>query len=147
MMPANTGGNQGRFSKGQSGNPRGKPKGARHRTTLAAEALLDGEAETITRKVIELALAGDTVALRLCLDRILPPRRERPVQFKLPSLRAPADAAVAMSKIAGAITASQITPGEAAELAKFIEAYAKALEAGEFDLRLRAVEARDAKSP
>ena len=146
-MPANTGGNQGRFSKGRSGNPRGKPKGARHRTTLAAEALLDGEAETLTRKVIELALAGDLGALRLCLDRVLPPRRERPVHFKLPSLRAPADAALAMSKIAGAVAATQITPGEAAELAKFIEAYVKALEAGEFDLRLRAVEARDAKNP
>jgi hypothetical protein len=65
------------------GNP-GKPKGARHRTTLAAEALLDGEAEALARKAVELALAGDTLALRLCLDRILPPRRDRPIAFRLP---------------------------------------------------------------
>src|SRR5689334_3084270 len=78
-MLANTGGKQGgRFSKGQSGNPRGKPKGARHRSTLAAEALLDGEAEALTRKAIEMALAGESTALRLCLNRILSPRRERP---------------------------------------------------------------------
>ena len=60
------------WAKGESGNPRGKRQGARHRTTLAAEALLDGEAKALTRKAIELALAGETVALRLCLDRILP---------------------------------------------------------------------------
>src|SRR4029077_7685570 len=40
---------------GQSGNPSGRPKGSRNRTTLAAEALLDGEAEQLTRKAIELA--------------------------------------------------------------------------------------------
>ena len=58
--PENTGAKQGgRFQKGRSGNPAGKPKGARHRATLAAEALLDGEAEALTRKAIELALAGD----------------------------------------------------------------------------------------
>jgi hypothetical protein len=67
-------------------------RAARHRATLAAEALLDGEAEGLTRKAVEMALAGDTTALRLCLDRILPPRRERPVNFTLPSLRKPTDA-------------------------------------------------------
>ena len=65
------------------GNP-GRPRGARHRVTLAAEALLDGEAEALARKAVELALAGDTLALRLCLDRILPPRRDRPIAFRLP---------------------------------------------------------------
>src|SRR2546429_6235694 len=77
------------FVKGQSGYPAGKPKGARHRTTLAAEALLDGEAEALTRKVIELAFSGDSTALRLCLDRILPPRRERPARLALPRWRRP----------------------------------------------------------
>ena len=55
--------------------------GARHKATVAAEALLDGEAEALTRKAVEMALAGDGTALRLCLDRIIPPRRERPVRF------------------------------------------------------------------
>jgi hypothetical protein len=83
-MSANTGEKQGgRFQKGHSGNPRGKPREARHRSTLAAEVLLDGEAEQLTRKAVELALGGDTTALRLCLDRIIPPRRERPVSLPL----------------------------------------------------------------
>src|SRR5262249_49446834 len=55
----------------------GRPKGARNRTTVAAEALLDGQAEALTRKAIERALGGDILALRICLDRILPARRDR----------------------------------------------------------------------
>src|SRR5215210_1529888 len=87
-MPANTGRKQDtRFKPGQSGNPAGKAKGTRHRATHAAEALLDGEAEALTRKAVEMALAGD-----LCLDRILPPGRDRRVPFALPTLETAADA-------------------------------------------------------
>jgi hypothetical protein len=121
------------------GNP-GRPKGARHKATVAAEALLDGEAEALTRKAVELALEGDSTALRLCLDRILPPRRERPVAFRLPSLHRAGDAAEAMAALMSAVAAAEITPGEAAELAKLIETFVRALEAGEFDRRLRVIE-------
>lgn len=48
------------------GNP-GRPVGSRHKTTLAVLALLDEEAEGLTRRVVELALAGDVTALKLCL--------------------------------------------------------------------------------
>ena len=77
------------FQPGQSGNPAGKPKGARNRATLAAEALLDGEATALTRKAIELALAGDSTALRLCLERLLPARKERLIEFSLPAIVGP----------------------------------------------------------
>ena len=77
------------FKPGHSGNPAGKPKGTRHKATLAMEAPLDGEVERLTRKAVEMALAGDTTALRLCLDRIAPVRRDRPVTFDLPELRRP----------------------------------------------------------
>ena len=65
------------FKPGQSGNPDGRPKGARNATTMALEALLDGQANALTQKAIDLALTGDMAALRLCLDRILPPRKDR----------------------------------------------------------------------
>ena len=63
--PVNSAGEQrGRpFKKGQSGNPAGKPKGLRNKRTLDLEALLDGEAQAITRKAVEMAKAGDTVAM------------------------------------------------------------------------------------
>jgi|SRR5271169_5111531 len=122
----------------------GRPKGARHRATVAAEALLDGEAEGLTRKAIELALAGDTIALRLCFDRILPPRRERPMEFSFPALRSAADMAAAMAATIGAAAAGEITLGEAAEFAKLLETHMRALVTTEFEQRLRCLEARNA---
>lgn len=59
----------GRFRKGESGNPSGRPRGARNAATLTCEALLDGQAEALTQKAVEMALAGDVVALRLCAQR------------------------------------------------------------------------------
>ena len=69
----------------QPGNV-GRPKGIRNKATLALEALLDGEAEALTRKAIEMALTGDGAAMRLVMDRILPPRKERPMMFAMPKL-------------------------------------------------------------
>ena len=131
MSAANTAGNQrGRpFTKGQSGNPAGKPAGARHRATLAAEALLDGEAEALTRKAIDLALSGDPIALRLCLDRILPPRRERPLRFALPELRSAEDAGSALAAILAAVASGNTCLAEAGELAKLVDAFIRAAEA------------------
>ena len=80
MSAENTAGKQrGRpFQKGQSGNPDGRPKGSRNATTIALETLLDGQATALTQKAIDVALTGDMPALRLCLDRILPPRKDSP---------------------------------------------------------------------
>src|SRR6185437_11447625 len=93
--PETTGNQQAstKFKPGQSGNPKGRAKGSRNQMTLAMEALLDGESEALTRKAIELALGGDITALRLCLDRVLPPRKDRPVAFTLPTIATTYDAA------------------------------------------------------
>ena len=133
MSGANTAGNQrGRpFPKGQSGNPAGKPKGARHRATLAAETLLDGEAEALTRRAIDAALGGDSIALRLCLDRVLPARRERPPNFALPPLRSVADAAPAIATILAAAASGEITASQADTLSNLIEAFLRAVAARE----------------
>src|SRR4051812_17476928 len=141
-MPANTGQKQDtRFKPGQSGNPAGKTKGTRHRATRAAEALLDGEAEALTRRAVEMALAGDTVAMRLCLERILPVRKDRPVSFALPPLETAADAVQATAALVDAVAAGELTPSEAAELSKVVEGYIKAIELHDVQQRLEALEA------
>src|SRR6266853_3738609 len=74
------------FDKGRSGNPAGRPAGSRNKATLATEVLLDGQSAALTQKAVDRALAGSDLALKLCLDRILAPRRERTVRFALPPI-------------------------------------------------------------
>ncbi len=126
------------------GNP-GKPKGPRHRVTLAAETLLEGEAEAITRKAIELAKLGDGPALRLCMDRIYPARRDRPVRFRLPPLEKVGDAVAANAALVGAVASGDLTPSEAGELAKLVDAYTRAVEATDIQDRLTKLEAAQGK--
>jgi hypothetical protein len=104
--------------------------------------LLDGEAENLTRKAIELAKAGDLTALRLCLERIAPARKDRPVQFALPKLETAADAVKATAAIVEAVAAGDLTPGEASELSKVVDAFTRAVEAHEFEERLTRLEQR-----
>jgi hypothetical protein len=123
----------------QQGNP-GRPKGSRNKATLALEALLDGEAEALTRRAIEMALDGDTTAMRLCMDRIMPPRKDRPVMFTLPKLETPGDAVKATAALAEAVAVGDITPMEAGELAKLVEGFTKAFELHEIEQRLAKLE-------
>ena len=90
---------RGTFQPGQSGNPNGRPPGSRNKSKLALESLLDGEAENLTRRAVEMALAGDTTAMRLCLDRIYPARKDTPVIFEMPPLETAGDAIRAMAAI------------------------------------------------
>src|SRR5512144_1579141 len=97
------------WPKGVSGNPKGRPKGARHKATRAAQALLDGEAQGLTRKAIELALGGDTVALRLCLERLIPACKERPLSFAFPEIKGAADLPAALARVLEAVAGGEIT--------------------------------------
>ena len=128
------------FEPGRSGNPAGKASGTRNKVTLAIEALLDGEAEALTRKAIEIAKGGDLAALRLCLDRLAPPRKDRLVMFELPTITSAADAVKASAALVAAVAVGDLTPAEAGELGKLIEAYVKALEATDFAARLENLE-------
>ena len=112
----------------------------RRSTTLALESLLDGQAEALTQKAIDLALAGDMAALRLCLDRILPPRKDRPVTFALPAINSTNDATAAMSAILAAVSSGGVTPSEAAEVSKLIDTYVRVLEATELHERISTLE-------
>lgn len=132
------------FGKGRSGNPAGRRFGCRNKATLAAEALLDGQVEALTQKAIERALSGSDLALKLCLERILAPRRERVVQFALPRIASAADLCAVLDAVAGAVAEGSLTPGEAFELSQVAATFIKAIETSDFERRLRLVESRDA---
>ncbi len=128
------------FKKGQSGNPKGKRPGTRNKATLAAQALLDGEAEALTRKAIELAKEGDMQALRLCLDRLLPPRKDRPITLDVPGIEGAdglQDASVALMQ---AVVAGEITPGEGQSLSAILEGHRKLVEMTDIERRVAALE-------
>ena len=130
---------QGRFPKGVSGNPAGRPVGSRNAATDMAQALLDGEADALIRKCVELALEGNPAAMKLCLERIVP-RRGRSVKLELPDIASAADLAPAMGAITRAAAAGAITPYDGAELSRIIESCVRALEVSDFERRLRELE-------
>jgi len=141
MSLANTRRKQaGGFQKGQSGNPRGRPMGSRNNATLACEALLEGQAEALTQKAVEMALAGDVTALKLCIERICPVRRDRPVRFKLPAVTSARDAADISAAVMAAVSNGDITLSEASEIGKLIDSYVKAYQVAELDDRTARVE-------
>jgi Family of unknown function (DUF5681) len=128
------------FKAGRSGNPEGRPRGSRNKATMAVEALLDGDAEDIARKAVEKALEGDMAALRLCLERVLPPRRDRPVVFDLPKIEGVSDALNASSAVLMACAAGTLSPGEAVEITGLISSHVRVLEMTEIETRLTALE-------
>ena len=128
------------FQKGESGNPAGRPRGARNRTTVLLEDLLAEDAEAIACKAIELAKAGEIAALRMCLDRLVPARKDEPVVFDLPPLDTAVDSVAAAARIVAAVEDGDLTPSEAVDLAKVIDVYAGALATKGFEKRLNKLE-------
>ena len=126
----------GRFTNGNNG----RPAGARNRTTMAVLDLLNGQAQALTQRAVELALDGDTVALRLCLDRIAPPRKDNPVQFAMPQMASAHDAAEAAAAVLEAVAAGDLTPIEAAQIMGLVDAYRRTLETSELEARVAALE-------
>ena len=144
MSDGNRGESADRDARGRfrPGNP-GRPPGTRHRATVAALAMLDGEGEALTRKAIEMALGGDPVALRLCLERIAPPRRDAPVRFPLPPMRSAADAATAAGAVLSAVAEGELTPAEGAHVMALVDAFRRTLETSELEARIAVLERGD----
>src|SRR5262249_4946649 len=116
------------FEPGQSGNPTGRPKGARNKATLIIEALLEGQAEALTRKLIELALGGNMAALRICFERLSPPRRDHGVAFDLPKIESAADALAASHAVLDSCAAGILSTGEAADVMGLIATHLRAIQ-------------------
>lgn len=130
------------FKPGQSGNPAGKPKGAKNHATRALLQLMEGSAEQITKAVLTAAKGGDMAAAKFVLERIVPAAKERPLSLAMPPIENTADVAAAQSAILQAVAAGEITPTEGTTLAGIVEARRKALETDELAQRLAELETR-----
>ena len=107
--------------------------------------MLKANARELIEKAIEMAKNGDGPALRLCIDRLAPARKDRPVWFDLPKMNEARDAVNASAAIVAAVAGGDLTPSEAAELSKVVDGYARSLQAVELEERLSKLEKAVAK--
>ena len=134
------------FEPGQSGNPNGRPKGARNQVTRAVEALIDGQGEALAAKAVEKALQGDSPMLRALLSTLVPPRRERTVEFELPKIESAADAVKAASAVIAACAAGELSPHQASQIMGLISTHVGAIEVAEREARGAAPEKKPSPS-
>lgn len=130
----------GRFKPGKSGNPAGRKPGTRAKATLFGEAILQRDAAAIVGAVVTAAKAGDPTAMRLCLERLVPVRKGRPISFHLPALKTADDVGDAISAIAQAMSQAVLSPDEAAAVVGVVEARRRSIETSEHERRLKALE-------
>ena len=130
------------FEKGRSGNPNGRPEGSRNKATILAQALFDGQAEELIQKCIQMALEGDSTAMRLCIERLVPPRKDRPVNLDLPKMECVEDTVNAMAVISSGVAEGELTPSEGQVLSGMVENYRKAIETTVLEERIRNLEKR-----
>jgi len=130
----------GRFQRGRSGNPSGKPPGTRNKTLVLLDKIGEESAEAVVRAIIESALAGDTKAGALLLERIWPARRGRPITLNLPAIRTAADVTAAMSAVSAAVSDGELSAEEGQSIAALFEAQRRAIETVELEARLAALE-------
>ena len=132
----------GRNTAGQfaSGN-NGRPKGSRNKVTIAIESLLQGQTEALTQTAVMKALEGDSIALRLCLERIAPAPKGQPVTFSLPKMNCAMDASEAAGRVLNAVSEGELTPIEATRVMGLIDSYRRTLELTEIEERLQKLEA------
>ena len=130
------------FKKGQSGNPKGKRPGTRHKATQAALKLLGGDLEAITQECVRQAKEGNLMAVKLVLDKLIPSAKELPLILSLPKVAGAADLSAALSAVMAAVAQGDITPGEGQALTTMLEAYRKGIEFTDIEARLRTLEER-----
>jgi len=130
----------GQFSAGNSGRPRG----SRNRVTLAIDSLLEGQSDALTQTAISKALEGDSIALRLCMDRIAPPMKDKPVVFPLPRMHGAMDASEAAGSVLSAVSDGTLTPIEGTRVMGLIDSYRRTLELTDIEQRLNALESNHA---
>lgn len=149
-MPEKTGLKQGgKWLPGQSGNPAGRPRGSRNKLTAACLDLLGDDAEAIMETVIKRAKRGDGVALRLCVERLLPARaaRDRAVEVELPAVVQAADLVSAAAAVIDRAAAGEISLSEAREFMTLLEAQRKVIETADLAVRLEVLEKAAPKGP
>jgi hypothetical protein len=110
-----------KFQPGQSGNPAGRPPGSLNKKTIALEEVFIERADEVLNQIIDRAKDGEKTAMRLCMERISAPKRERPVAVELPVIESPADARKAIAVVTTELAEGSLTITEATRLIALID--------------------------
>ena len=130
------------FKKGESGNPKGKPKGARHKTTQLSYAIMEGGLEAILDQVVTKAKAGDMLACRMIIDKIIPTQKDRTITIELPPIATVDEVGRAQSEILQAVVDGDITPNEGERIAAIVESRRRVIETVELEARITELEGK-----
>jgi hypothetical protein len=137
--PSNNRDLTGKFARGNKVG-RGRPAGSRNQATVVLQELLDGAGKGLTARCIKMAHDGDPTALRLVMERLIPPRKDRPVSLRLPKINTAAEVSKATAAVLRAVASGEITPSEGEIVSSIIEMRRRAIETAEFESRLAALE-------
>ncbi len=131
------------FIKGQSGNPKGKPKGTRHTATQISYALMEGRLEQVLETVLERAVGGDITACKMIIDKVLPCPKDRSINIALPRIDDLKGVSLAQTKILEAVSNGEVTPNEGERITSIIESRRKLIETIELEARISRLESRN----
>jgi len=132
---------KGQFEKGYSGNSTGRTQGSRNKATLAILELFNEESEALSRQAIESAKKGDSVALKLCIDKIVPQAKESPIRgLTLPAINDAKDVLEALNLVTQLLADGELLPTEADKVCSILEQFRKHFDTTEFQDRLEALE-------
>lgn len=135
-------GHSGQFKPGNNFG-KGRPMGSRNAVTVAAENLIAGEGEALSRKLVELALDGNVACLKVAIERLVPPVKSKPIHLPdLPKVESIAEASTLTAFILNSVAAGTITPIEAEILSRTAERHLKALEVRDIEKRLAELESK-----
>jgi hypothetical protein len=119
---------------------RGRPKGSRNKRSTQAQGIIDQYSDSIIRKCVAKGLEGDTRALGLCMERILPPLREPGVRLRLPALDQVKDVDQALRRVLQAVANGNITPFEGETISTVLHDFREAIEGQEIVARIEELE-------
>jgi hypothetical protein len=128
-----------RFQPGNS-HGKGRPEGSRNRATILLQKLMADDAEAIVRKVISQAKSGDGLALKLCMERLIPPMKDRHIQLDFPRVHSAQDVVEASACLVQAVAAGELTPGEAHAVSGLLEVHRRASETATLEKRIAELE-------
>ena len=128
------------FKPGQSGNPKGRPQGSRNKVSILLDGMLQEQAEALLQKAIDEALRGDSQTLRALIDKLLPNKKDNPLNIRLPQMNSTGDLPKITESILKAVGNGKLTPSEAAALSKIVDGHRSAVELAELETRLTELE-------